>query len=131
MLLFGEALCDELSEILQLVGWVLLVFKIAIPLLIVALGAFDFGKAVTAGKDEEIKKSAKTLMYRAIAGIIIFFVPTIVLWLFGLISGYNNEIANAGQSNGEFSINYDNCKGCLLHPGNSGECSVTKSSSNY
>ena len=49
--------CSEASGILQLVGWILTVFKIAIPLLIIVYGIFDFGKAVTAAKDDEIKKS--------------------------------------------------------------------------
>ena len=101
--------CSEAAEILEFVGWVLFIFKIAIPLLIIAFGIFDFGKAVTAGKDDEIKKSVKTLMYRAIAGIVIFFVPTIVLWLFGAVSKYRNLMA-------EEDIGYSVCEDCILRP---------------
>ena len=38
----------------------------------------DMGKAVTSGKEDEIKKSAMSFMRRAIAAIVIFFVPAIV-----------------------------------------------------
>lgn len=100
--------CYEAASILQILGWLLTIFKIAIPLLIVFFGVFDFGKAVTAGKDDEIKKSAKTLMYRAIAGVIIFFVPTIVMWLFGSLRAYNEAIQNDDD--------YQICKDCILSP---------------
>lgn len=98
--------CTEAADVLSLVGWILTVFKIAIPLIIVAYGMFDFGKAVTASKDDEIKKSAKTLGMRALAGVIIFFVPTIVMWIFGLVPSYSDDAAN-------FSV----CEDCILRPG--------------
>ncbi len=103
--------CSEASGILQVVGWVLTIFKIAIPLLIIAFGIFDFGKAVTAAKDDEIKKSAKSLMWRAIAGIIIFFIPSIILWVFGAISEYSS-------ARDDSNINFNTCKNCVLTPWN-------------
>lgn len=105
-------ICHEAKDILGFAGWVLTIFKIAIPLLILAFGMFDFGKAVTAGKDDEIKKSAKSLMVRAIAGVIIFFIPTLVLWLFGGINDYNKA-----SSHGDFSV----CRDCILYPWNCGK----------
>ena len=100
-------LCTKASDVLAFAGWILTFFKIAIPLLIIGLGMFDFGKAVVSSKDDEIKKSAKTLMYRAIAGIVIFFVPSLVLWLFQTISSFNYA---------ENATNFDDCKKCILTP---------------
>ena len=97
----------EASDVLAFAGWILTFFKIAIPLLIIGLGMFDFGKAVVSSKDDEIKKSAKTLMYRAIAGIVIFFVPSLVVWLFQTVGSFN-DAANA--------TNFDDCKKCILTP---------------
>ena len=51
---------------------------------------------------------AKRLIYRIIAGIIIFFVPTIVLFLFGLISGYRNDTSNVSD--------FETCQSCILEP---------------
>lgn len=104
-----EGFCSEAAGILQIFGWVLTIFKIAIPLLVIIYGIFDFGKAVTAGKDEEIKKSVKSLMWRAIAGIVIFFVPTIVMWIFGAISEYN-KVASGTRDNFKY------CETCVLRP---------------
>lgn len=104
-----SSLCTEASSVLAFAGWILTFFKIAIPLLIIGLGMFDFGKAVVASKDDEIKKSAKTLMYRAIAGVVIFFVPSLVVWLFGTINDFNEA---------KKVTNFDKCKECILTPWN-------------
>ena len=98
--------CSQASDILQFAGWILTVFKVAIPLLIIALGMFDLGKAVVASKDDEIKNATKRLLYRALAGVAIFFVPSIVLWLFGAINGYNDMHPE------DFQI----CQDCVLTP---------------
>ena len=97
--------CSDTKELLGFVGYLLLIFKIIIPMVIIVYGMIDFGKAVVAEKDDDIKKSAKSLGRRAIAGIIIFFIPTIVVWVFGQISDYN---ANKNT----FKV----CEDCLLHP---------------
>lgn len=100
--------CDEAADILGFIGWILTVFKIAIPLLIIGYGMFDLGKAVVGGKDDDIKKASKSLMYRAIAGVLIFFVPTIVMWLFGTVNGYREMPAS----------NFEKCQDCVLEPWN-------------
>src|SRR5574344_347090 len=107
--------CSQAADILHLIGWFLFIFKIAIPIIIIAYGMFDLGKAVTAAKDDEIKTATKRLMYRAIAGVAIFFVPTIVLWLFSLINGYDpTELSN-----------YNVCKACILTPWDDSNCKST------
>ena len=76
--------CTETIDIWRLVGKILGVFKIVIPLLVIIYGMIDLGKAVVASKDDEIKKAAKQLFIRVIAGICIFFVPTVVGFAFTL-----------------------------------------------
>ena len=51
--------CASTANIWQLIGYVLLVFKIVIPILLIVFGMLDLGKAVVASKDDEIKKSIK------------------------------------------------------------------------
>ncbi len=103
--------CNEMQDILQIIGWILLIFKIAIPILIIALGMFDFGKAVVAEKEDEVKKQAKRLIFRIIAGIVIFLIPNIVLFIFRMIGQYNEDRGTDGDNQG-FSI----CENCILHP---------------
>ncbi len=98
--------CSTTADVLQFVGWILTVFKISIPLVIIAYGMFDLGKAVVAEKDDEIKNATKRLMMRALAGVAIFFVPTIVLWIFGTINDY--KAARSGS--------FDQCQACILTP---------------
>ena len=102
-----SSFCTEMKDFLQIIGYVLLVFKVAIPILIIAFGVFDFGKAVVADKEDEIKKQTKRLIYRVIAGIVIFLIPNIVLFLFGLINEYKTDAEAAA-----FSV----CEKCFLHP---------------
>lgn len=97
--------CTQTKDILVFAGWVLTIFKVAIPFIIIIYGIMDLGKAVTASKDEEIKTAAKRLAYRAVAGLCIFFIPSLVLWLFGAVSDF-----------GEASQGFDTCKQALLSP---------------
>lgn len=86
-------------------GWIFFVLKIIIPILLIIFGCIDVGKAIIASKDDEIKKSIKTLAVRAIAGIIIFFVPTILNLVVKLID--NSEVYNG---------TFWDCTKCMLKP---------------
>ena len=77
-LLDAATACAEMSGVLKILGTIIMIFKIVIPILLIIFGMLDMGKAVTSGKEDEIKKSAMTFMRRAIAAIVIFFVPAIV-----------------------------------------------------
>ena len=76
------------ETVLQAMGIIRLVMQvvcIAVPIVMILMGSFDLFKAVTAGKDEDIKKKQQTLIKRIIAGVIVFLVPTIVSVLMNLI----------------------------------------------
>lgn len=118
-LLLGAGLtnfCGEISEILQLVGWALTIFKIAIPLIIIAVGLIDLGKAAVSSKPEEVRKSATSLIWRLVGGIVIFFIPTIVMLVFGLVSGWS------GPDGIENQVNFDVCRACVERPWNATDC---------
>lgn len=104
-LLAAVNFCSKTKSVWVLVGKLLSVFKIVIPLLIIIFGMIDLGKAVVASKDDEIKKAAKSLMFRALAGILIFFIPTIVGFCFTLADGFNAD--------GDYTV----CEQCITNPG--------------
>lgn len=85
------SVCTTLAPVWQIIGWVLWVFKIVIPIVIIIFGVIDLGKAVVASKDDEIKKSVKSLVMRAVAGIVIFFIPTLVGAIFSLVGEFNDN----------------------------------------
>ena len=74
----------EVSAILGVVHTVVDIVKLAIPVILVVLATFDLAKVVTnsKGDDSETKKAVKTLITRIIYGLIIYFVPIIIVWLF-------------------------------------------------
>ena len=79
---------DNLSSVLAVVKFVIDIVKLAIPIILVVLATFDLAKVVTnsKGDDSETKKAVKTLVTRIIYGIIIYFVPLIITWLFTSIN---------------------------------------------
>lgn len=97
--------CAESADIWQIVGMFLLVFKIVIPLLIIILGMVDLGKAVISSDDKAVSKAAKSLLMRVIAGVVIFFIPTIVSVLFKMVGSF-----------GDVKDQYDICANCLSRP---------------
>jgi hypothetical protein len=103
--------CTDAASILGFVGTVFFVFKIAIPVLLIVLGSIDLGKAVVAQSEDEIKKATQILVKRAVFGVIIFFIPTIVGLVFGLV----------GTFKAEYKDQYEVCQECIVHPF-SGNC---------
>lgn len=115
LLLLGAGVgtfCSDTHEILSLVGWALTIFKIVIPLIIIALGLVDLGKAAISSKPEEIKKSVTSLVWRLVGGIAIFFIPTIIMLVFGFVSGFATVQDSIGKAN------WNVCYKCITAPWN-------------
>lgn len=116
--------CANTHQILSLVGWVLTIFKLAIPIIIIAIGIVDLGKAAVSSKPEEIKKSVGSLLWRLVGGIAIFFLPLIILTIFGWATGYNSSTNALGTStikahdnvNAREVSDWEICKSCILAP---------------
>lgn len=106
-----EYFCSSTIEVWDLVGTVLTFLKIGIPLIIVILAVIDLGKAAISSKDDEMKKAFTTLLRRVVAGLIIFFIPTIVDLLFNLVSGFGEATAET---------DYNVCTACI----SGGDCYV-------
>ena len=102
-----KTFCTDTSAIWQFVGYIVMIFKIVIPLLLIVFGMVDLGKAVVANDDKAIKSATTTLVKRAGAAIVIFFIPTIVGFIFSIITGF---------ANAKNATDYDTCKSCLLSP---------------
>ena len=101
--------CTDTMSIWVFLGRILSVFKIVVPILILAFGAVDFGKAVVASDDKEIKKALKSLLMRVLAGAVIFFIPVIIDFAFSLISDFDT-----------LEQDYSVCVSCLTSPGGNG-----------
>ena len=100
-----KGFCYQSADIWQVVGYVLMVFKIVIPVILIIFGMIDLGRSVVSGKDDEIKKNMKSLMIRAIAAIVIFFIPNIVALIMNVVSKF-------GDVEKDFKV----CKICISSP---------------
>ena len=98
--------CKNSANLWQFVGYIMMVFKIVVPLLLIIWGAMDLGKAVVASKPEEITKAVTGLAKRALAGIVIFFIPTLVGVIFSIVSGFSGEV----------KTDYEACRKCVISP---------------
>lgn len=103
--------CGKTYTIWKLVGQILLIFKIVIPILLIIFGMIDLGKAVVGSKDDDVKKAISHLAFRAAAAVVIFFIPTLVGFIFSIVDDFNTA------SDAE---HYDICEACITNPNGSG-----------
>ena len=83
--------CATTANIWQVVGYVLLVFKIVIPILLIIFGMLDLGKAVMAGKEDEIKKNQTLFFKRVIAAVMVFLIIAVVKLVFGVLADASGD----------------------------------------
>ncbi len=94
--------CTDINPVLRIIGYVIFGIKIAAPIILIVVGMIDLAKAVTLNKDEEVKKAQNLLIKKAIAGVLVFLVITIVGLLMKLVGGDQ----------------YKSCNTCLNSPWN-------------
>lgn len=72
--------CDGIinSSLKGLINKYLGYVHIIVPILVLALGVFDFFKAMIASKEDDMKKAQKRFIIRLVAGVLVFLAPTIV-----------------------------------------------------
>ncbi len=98
--------CTGLEPTFIVIGHIVRIAKILVPILIIGFGMIDLFKAIVGSKDDEIKKAAKSLIMRLIAGVCIFFLPSIVDFVFSLVDGWSN-----------YQTNYQECFKCIWDVG--------------
>ncbi len=73
---------------------VVVIIKIAIPIMLVILGMLDLGKAVAASKEDEIKKGQQMFIKRIVAAILVFFVTLVVQIIVKFASSKDATVVN-------------------------------------
>lgn len=105
--------CYKTANIMLILGYVIIMIKIVVPILIIILGIIDMAKAFIANDDKAINKNTITLVKRVIAGVIIFFIPTLISYAFTIIGSFD-----------DVEEDYMNCVKCLTKPS---ECDTSYS----
>lgn len=75
------------AKIPNTVHTIIVVIKIAVPIVLVILGMLDLFKGITSSKEDEIKKAQGTFVKRLIAAALVFFVIAIVQLLISFVAG--------------------------------------------
>jgi hypothetical protein len=97
---------------MKIIGLIISVIKVLLPVIIIITGMITFAKVVISGKDEDFKESAKTMIKKVIAGIIIFLIPEMIHFVFVKVVNSNS------------TSNFTKCETCLNKPNS---CSIPTS----
>ena len=110
---------ENIKQAMKIIGYVIQVIRWIVPLMLIVLGMIDFGKSAISSDDSALNKATTTLIRRIIAGIVVFFVPTIVMAILKAI-----EITNGIEylNNSKFGT----CTKCLFSPFN--DCVISNTS---
>lgn len=103
---FATNTCDTLAPFLKIVGYIVTIFKIVIPLLLVVFGMLDVGKSVVAGKPDEVTKNLKSFAMRCVAAVLIFFIPSIVSVLIDAVAQTGGDEVTGNNSNANANWKY-------------------------
>lgn len=84
--------CDYVGtrKTFKTVGYFLIVIKILVPVLLIGAAMIDLFKIVLSGKDDDLRKSVSTIIKRAIAGIIVFLIPSLFNYIFNDLVEYDD-----------------------------------------
>lgn len=81
----GHDFCTGLSDVIILLKNFVRLLQWLIPMALILFGLIDLGKAVIAGKEDEMKKAQGTLIKRCIYAVAVFLVVTIVSFVMGMV----------------------------------------------
>lgn len=99
VLMNAEYTCGDVDLIFSgtfpyIVSAIILIIKIAVPVLLIIFGMLDLGKAVVAAKEDEIKKGQHTFVKRLITAVIVFFVVQVVQIIIRFVSSNDSNISS-------------------------------------
>ena len=83
--------CNEFvtnnDKIVDIIRFVYNAIKIGVPIILVVVGMFDMGKAITQQKEDEIKKAQTLLVKKAVAALIVFLMFAFVQLIVNIAGG--------------------------------------------
>ncbi|MGM9849682.1 MAG: hypothetical protein ACI31V_02150 [Bacilli bacterium] len=91
MILDVNEICSKInSDLATFIHNIIILIKIAVPIVLVLFGMLDLGKGVLASKEDEIKKGQSAFIKRLLAGVVVFFMISIVQLVISLIDKDSN-----------------------------------------
>lgn len=79
------------ENIANIVHYVYLGIQVIVPILLIIFGMIELAKAVTAQKEDEIKKAQGSFLKKLVLAVIVFLVFSIVSFVFEFAGGGDSE----------------------------------------
>ena len=86
----GEGTTGIPGVVGNIIHYVYLGIQIIVPLLLIIFGMIELAKAITAQKEDEIKKAQSGLLKKAVVAVIVFLVFSLTKFIFSFAGGDNN-----------------------------------------
>ena len=118
-----NSFCTNISPLIQLIGYFILIFKIFLPLILIVVITVDLAKVVVSKKPDELKGCLKIFVLKLGLCILIYFVPMIVMTFMSFVGQFEKIKNNAG-------LDYNVCQTCMFEP-NSEVCEHAVEISRY
>ena len=85
--MFLDFTCSSIPEqILDITHLIYKAIQIGVPIILIIVGMFDMGKAITQQKKDEIKKAQSLLVKKAIAAGLVFLMFSLVQLVVSVVS---------------------------------------------
>ena len=107
---------DVPDSILNIVHYVYLGIQILVPIMLIIFGMIDLARALTAQKEDEIKKAQGGLIKKAVVAVLVFLITSLVQFVFNFASA---DLKKTGQQ-----ANVWNCVSCFLSGPDSDSCTA-------
>lgn len=89
----------------RILGYVIIMIKIVVPLIIIGQSMLDIFTAVISGEIKDLGTTLVNFVKRVVAGFIIFFLPSIIFAVMGLVD-------SAEKTRDSFDV----CNNCIFTP---------------
>lgn len=87
-------LCNDLKPVFRIIGIIILLLKIAAPIVLLLIGMIEAVKTISSKDEESIRKVWKTLGKRALAAVIVFLIGTMIGIIMSLINSNEYQCAS-------------------------------------
>ena len=98
-------------KVFQVIGYLLIIAKIIVPIILIILGSITFAKAALSNDEKSTKDAAGMLGKKIIIGLTIFFIPGILDFGLSLVSGVSGTMQK-----------FENCTNCIFNPDDLSKC---------
>lgn len=75
----------------NIMHYIYLGIQVVVPVLLIIFGMIELGKAISAQKEDEIKKAQSSFLKKLILAVLVFLVLTITQFVFDFASGGDSE----------------------------------------